>query len=297
MSETTSEITSMHARFLGRKSVQKVIADVITHIVLVLLSVILMIPFVWMVSTALKSIEQVFQYPPSWIPNPVQFENFWVGWTHVSMTRYLLNTLHITVVAIVGVVASSSLVAYGFARLRAPGKEILFLLLLSTLMLPEQVTLIPNFLLFKWLGWLNTYKPLLVPAFTGVPFFVFLLRQFYMTIPFDLDDAARIDGCGRIDVYWRIMLPLSKPAIATVAIFVFFNRWNSFLWPLIYLRSPEKYTLAVGLSFFHSAQSGGLTYWNWLMAVTVLVAIPPLVVFFLAQRYFVQGIAMTGIKG
>jgi multiple sugar transport system permease protein len=256
-----------------------------------------MIPFGWMFSTALKPIEQVFDFPPTWIPDPVMWENFWIGWTHVPMTRYLLNTLYITAVAIVGVVASSSLVAYGFARLRAPGKEVLFLLLLSTMMLPQQVTLIPNFLFFKWLDWLNTYKPLLAPAFTGIPFFIFLLRQFYMTIPLELDDAARIDGCGTLGIFWRIMLPLAKPAIATVAIFVFFNRWNSFLWPLIYLRSPEKYTLAVGLSFFHSQQSGALTYWNWLMAVTLLVAIPPLLVFFFAQRYFVQGIALTGIKG
>jgi len=284
-------------RFFGRNSVRQAVMDIATHTILVLLSIVLMIPFGWMISTALKPIEQVFEYPPSWIPRPVMFENFWLGWTHVPMTRYLLNTLHITIVAIVGVVASSSLVAYGFARLRAPGKDILFLLLLSTLMLPQQVTLIPNFLLFKQLGWLNTYKPLLVPAFTAAPFFVFLLRQFYMTVPFELDEAARIDGCGRIGVFWRILLPLSKPAIATVAIFVFFNRWNSFLWPLIYLRSPEKYTLAVGLSFFHSQQSGGLTYWNLLMATTLIVAIPPLAVFFLAQRYFVQGIALTGIKG
>jgi multiple sugar transport system permease protein len=283
--------------FLGRKSVQGFISRILVQGIIVLMSIVLMIPFGWMFSTALKPIEQVFDFPPTWIPDPVMWENFWIGWTHVPMTRYLLNTLYITIVAIVGVVASSSLVAYGFARLRAPGKEILFLLLLSTMMLPQQVTLIPNFLFFKLLGWLNTYKPLLAPAFTGIPFFIFLLRQFYMTIPLELDDAARIDGCGALGIFWRIMLPLAKPAVATVAIFVFFNRWNSFLWPLIYLRSPEKYTLAVGLSFFHSQQAGALTHWNWLMAVTVLVAIPPLLVFFLAQRYFVQGIALTGIKG
>lgn len=293
MSESTAVLTA----FLRRKSVLKVITDIATYILITLFSVVLMIPFGWMISTALKPIAQVFEYPPTWIPKPFMFENFWIGWTHVPMTRYLLNTLHITIVAIVGVVGSSSLVAYGFARLRAPGREVLFLMLLSTLMLPQQVTLIPNFLLFTRLGWLNTYKPLLVPAFTAAPFFVFLLRQFYMSIPLELDEAARIDGCGRLGIFWRILLPLSKPAVATVAIFVFFNRWNSFLWPLIYLRSPEKYTLAVGLSFFHSQQSGALTYWNWLMAATLLVAIPPLVVFFLAQRFFVQGIALTGIKG
>jgi len=282
---------------IARRSVRRWISLVLVHGTIVLLSTALMLPFAWMLGTALKPIEQVFDYPPSWIPDPVLIENFWIGWTHVPMTRYLLNTLHITGVAIVGVVGSSSLVAYGFARLRAPGKDVLFLLLLSTMMLPQQVTLIPNFLLFKYLGWLNTYKPLLVPAFTAAPFFVFLLRQFYMTVPMELDEAARIDGCGVLGIFWRIMLPLSKPAVATVAIFVFFNRWNSFLWPLIYLRSPEKYTLAVGLSFFHSQQGQMLTYWNHLMAVTILVAIPPLLVFFFAQRQFVQGIALTGIKG
>jgi ABC-type glycerol-3-phosphate transport system permease component len=277
--------------------VRELISSIFVHGTIILLSLVLLIPFGWMISTALKPIEQVFEFPPSWIPRPILFENFWKGWTYVPMTRYLLNTLYITSVAIVAVVGSSSFVAYGFARLRAPGKDILFLLVLSTLMLPQQVTLIPNFLLFKWLGWLNTYKPLLVPAFTAAPFFVFLLRQFYMTIPFELDEAARIDGCGIFGIFWRIILPLSKPAVATVAIFVFFNRWNSFLWPLIYLRSPEKYTLAVGLSFFHSQQGQMLTYWNYLMAVTLLVAIPPLLVFFVAQRSFVQGIALTGIKG
>jgi multiple sugar transport system permease protein len=283
--------------FLARKSVRKAISTILVQGTIILLSIVVMIPFGWMISTALKPIEQVFEFPPSWIPKPAMWENFWVGWTHVPMTRYLLNTLYITAVAIVGVLGSSSLVAYGFARLRAPGKEVIFLLLLSTMMLPQQVTLIPNFLLFKWLGWLNTYNPLLVPAFTAAPFFVFLLRQFYMTIPLELDEAARIDGCSTLGIFWRIIIPLSKPAIATVAIFVFFNRWNSFLWPLIYLRSPEKYTLAVGLSFFHSQQGQMLTYWNWLMAVTLLVAIPPLLVFFFAQRHFVQGIALTGIKG
>jgi multiple sugar transport system permease protein len=283
--------------FLARKSVRKWISTVVVQGTIILLSIIVMIPFGWMLSTALKPIEQVFEFPPTWIPDPVLWENFWIGWTHVPMTRYLLNTLYITAVAIVGVVGSSSLVAYGFARLRAPGRDALFLLLLSTMMLPQQVTLIPNFLLFKSLGWLNTYNPLLVPAFTAAPFFVFLLRQFYMTIPQELDEAARIDGCGTLGIFWRILLPLSKPAVATVAIFVFFNRWNSFLWPLIYLRSPEKYTLAVGLSFFHSQQGQMLTYWNHLMAVTLLVAIPPLLVFFFAQRFFVQGIALTGIKG
>lgn len=285
--------------FFSRQSTQQAFQLALVYIVILGCALILMVPFGWMLSTALKPIEQVFEYPPSWLPDPAQWSNFVEGWNRKPFSRYLLNTLYITVVAILGTLASTSLVAYGFARLRAPGSGVLFLLLLSTMMLPEQITLIPSFLLFKYLGWLDTYAPLLVPAFTAAPapIFVFLLRQFYMTLPRELDDAAKIDGCSIFGIFWRILLPLSKPALATVAIFVFFNRWNSFLYPLIYLKTPAKWTLAVGLSFFHSQQSGGLTPWNLLMAVTLLVAIPPLLIFFLAQRQFVQGIALTGLKG
>ena len=285
--------------FFARRSTQKHLQLALVYVAVFLCITVLMVPFGWMISTALKPIEQVFDFPPSWIPDPPVWRNFIDGWTRMPFTRYLFNTLYITVVAIVGVLGSASIVAYGFARLRAPGSSVLFLIVLSTMMLPQQVTLIPTFLLFKWLGWLNTYKPLLVPAYFAAtaPVYIFLLRQFYMTLPRELDEAARIDGCGILGTYWRIILPLSKPALATVAIFVFFNRWNSFLWPLIYLKSPNKWTLAVGLSFFHSGQEGALTYWNLLMAVTLLVAVPPLLVFFLAQRTFVEGIALTGIKG
>jgi ABC-type glycerol-3-phosphate transport system permease component len=285
--------------FFGRQSTQRRLQLGAVYLTIFFCVGVLMVPFSWMLATALKPLVQVFEYPPTWIPDPPQWRNFYDGWVTMPFTRYLANTLYIAVVAIIGMLASSSIVAYGFARLRAPGRNVLFLLVLSTMMLPQQVTLIPTFLLFKELGWLNTYKPLLVPAFTAAssPVFIFLLRQFYLTLPLELDDAARIDGCGIFGIYWRIILPLSKPALATVGIFVFFNRWNSFLWPLIYLKSPEKYTLAIGLSFFHSQQGGGLTEWNLLMAVTLLVAIPPLLVFFIAQRSFVQGIALTGIKG
>ena len=283
--------------FFARKSVQETLSRVAVQTVIVALAVVLFIPFGWMLSTALKPLEECFQYPPTWIPRPALWENFFIAWTWLPFTRYLINTLYLAGVGIVGAVFSSALVAYGFARYRAPGRDLLFLVLLSTMMLPEQVTLIPSFLLFKYLRWLNTYKPLLVPAFTGVPFFIFLLRQFYMTLPIELDEAARIDGCGRLGILWRIILPLSKPALATVAIFVFFNRWNAFLLPLIYLKSSDKYPLAVGLSMLRGENTGGLIYWNYLMAASILVAIPPLLVFFFAQRQFVQGIALTGLKG
>jgi ABC-type glycerol-3-phosphate transport system permease component len=189
-------------------------------------------------------------------------------------------------------------VAYAFARLRAPGRDLLFLLVLSTMMLPQQVTMIPRFILFKELGWYNTFKPLIVPAyFGGGAFAIFLLRQFYMTLPLELDDAATIDGCSRFRIFWNIILPLSKPALATIAIFSFFANWNNLMGPLIYLRSEEKRTLALGLTYFRDETGQTMVPWNLLMAVSLTVAVPPLAVFFFFQRTFVQGIALTGIKG
>jgi ABC-type glycerol-3-phosphate transport system permease component len=196
-----------------------------------------------------------------------------------------------------GQVFSAALVAFGFARIKFPGKTPLFIILISTMMIPFQVTMIPTFLLFASLGWINTYLPLIVPAFFGGgAFFIFLLRQFFMTIPRDLDEAAIIDGCGSFGIFWRIMLPLSKPALTTVAVFSFIAHWNDFLGPLIYLNSPKMYTLAVGLSFFQSRFTGG-TNFSLLMAASLIVLLPVLLVFFFSQRFFIEGITLTGIKG
>jgi ABC-type glycerol-3-phosphate transport system permease component len=281
---------------MSSKRVRRFVFGAATYATLVLLSAVLLIPFGWMVTTALKPLEAVFDFPPKWVFWPPHFRSFVDGWSRLPFTRFLQNTLYITAMAVIGGIASSALVGYGFARLRAPGRDLLFMALLSTMMLPRQVTLIPTFLLFSKLNWLDTYKPLIVPAFTSTPFYVFLFRQFYSTLPIELDEAARIDGCSILGILYHIVLPLSKPAMATVAILIYFTRWNSFLLPLIYLRSQEKYTLAVGLAFFHD-QGAALTRWNEMMAVTLLVAIPPLLIFFLAQRHFVQGIAMEGLKG
>jgi len=260
--------------------------------------VVLMIPFGWMISTSLKTLQQAFAFPPTWIPSPIRWRNYPDSWNYMPFTLYLRNTVIITASSMLGQVTSASLVAYAFARMRAPGRDLLFMLVLSTMMLPAQVTMIPRFILFKYLGWFNTFKPLIVPFyFGGGPFAIFLLRQFYMTLPLELDDAATIDGCSRFGIFWRIILPLSKPALGTIAIFAFFWRWNDFMNPLIYLRSQHLRTLALGLTYFRDETGQTMIPWNLLMAVSLLIALPCLLVFFFFQRVFVQGIALTGIKG
>lgn len=281
-----------------RKSVRQVLLMATVYVLIIGGLVIVMIPFGWMVSTSFKPLSQTFEFPPAWIPRPIRWQNYIEGWNYMSFTLYLRNTLIITALGMLAQVGVSSLVGYAFARMRAPGRDFLFLLVLSRLMLPPQVTMIPNFILFKELGWVNTFKPLIVPLyFGGGAFPIFLLRQFYMTLPLELDDAARIDGCGRFGIFWRIILPLSKPALGTVAIFSFFWRWNDFMEPLIYLKSPRLRTLALALAFFRDETGQTMVPWNLLMAVSLLIALPCLLVFFFFQRSFVEGIALTGIKG
>jgi ABC-type glycerol-3-phosphate transport system permease component len=230
-----------------------------------------------------------------WIPHQIELRNYADATSAIMFWRYAINSTYITVMVVIGSVTSSSLVAFAFARLRARWRNVLFIILLSTLMLPGEVTLVSTYLIFKVLGWLDTYGPLIVPHFFGGAFYIFLLRQFYLTLPRELDDAAKIDGCGYFGIYGRIILPLSKPALATVAIFSFFNTWNAFQAPLIYLNSMEKYTIPVGLNLFIDQRTG--TPWNQMMAATLLAMIPCLLVFFLAQRTFVQGAVLTGLKG
>jgi ABC-type glycerol-3-phosphate transport system permease component len=257
--------------------------------------VILILPFLWMVTTALKVQKQIFTFPPTLIPNPVMWSNFYEGWTkYVPFTRYLFNTLEIVTNNVVGNLVSCVLAAYGFARLKARGKEIIFYMVLGTMMVPLWVTIIPQYVLFSKLHWTNTYLPLTVPAWFGWPFFIFLLRQFFMCIPRDLDDAARIDGASTWGILWHIILPLSKPALATVGVFAFIGNWNDFLGPLIYIRDTDKYTLAIGLQRFQGIY--GNVQYHYMMAVATIIVLPIIVVFFLAQNLFVKGIVMTGIK-
>lgn len=246
-----------------------------------------------MISTSLKKRSAVFRFPPEWIPDPVLWTNYPEALTLLPFGTFFVNTVIITFLAVLGELVSSSVVAYSFARLRWKGRNLLFIIVLATMMLPRQVTLIPVFIIFRNLDWINTFRPLIVPSWFGIPFFIFLLRQFYMTIPFDLDDAAAIDGCSRFGVFWRIVLPLSKPALAAVAIFSFQFHWNDFFQPLIYLFDKEKFTLALGLRFF---QGNYGTDWHYLMAASLVVMLPVILVFFFAQKIFIQGVVYTGFK-
>jgi multiple sugar transport system permease protein len=271
------------------------ISRVMLTTALVAIGLVFTIPFLWMVSTSLKGNEQIFTVPPRWIPSVFHPENYLVIFDRMPFLRYLGNSVMVTGLTILGVVASSSLVAYAFACLRWPGRNMFFGLLLGTMMLPMQVTMIPVFVLFKDLGWLNTYKPLVLPAFFGGGAFnIFLLRQFYLGIPREIADAARIDGCSEFRIYWNIMLPLARPALATVAIMTFMFSWNDFLGPLIYLSDKEKGTLALGLSMFVGQYQ---TEWGLLMAASLLTMLPMILVFFFFQKYIIQGFTMSGLKG
>jgi multiple sugar transport system permease protein len=269
-------------------------APIAAWVVLFLGSIVMLFPIFWLVTTSLKVKSQIFKFPPVWIPNPVHWQNYPDALTAVPFDRYAVNTLIITAANIVGVMLSSSLVAYAFARLRFPGRDILFILILSELMLPQTVTLIPRYIEFKELGWIDTWWPLIVPNYFGNAFFIFLLRQFFRTIPRDLSDAAKVDGASELRIFWQIVLPLSRPALAVVAIFTFLYNWNDYLEPLIYISSEEKYTMALGLASFRDLLS---TEWGWLMAGSTVMILPVVILFFFAQRYFIRGVVLTGLKG
>ncbi len=266
----------------------------IVYIALCLLGAAFILPFFWLVSTSLKPDAQLFKFPPIWIPNPIKWSNYPDALNYIPFGLYLGNTLAIAIPATLGVMVSSSVVAYGFSRIDWPGRDVVFFVLVCTMMLPYQVTMIPLFLVFRNLGWVGTFKPLIIPAFFGAPFSIFLLRQFYMTLPMELSDAARIDGCSEFGIYGRIILPLSKPALATVGLFSFMGHWNDFMAPLIYLEDDAKYTLALGLQQFQ--RQFGME-WGMLMATSVVISVPIIVLFFLTQKTFIQGIALTGMKG
>jgi len=264
------------------------------HCALISLSVIFLTPLIWLMSSSLKTDKQIFKFPPEWVPNPLTFQNYPDGLTFIPFWHYLLNTTVICVFSVLGTVISCSLVAYGLARIQWRGRNVLFYILLSTMMLPFQVTMVPLFVVFAKLGWVDTFLPLIVPRFFGSAFYIFLMRQFFLTIPHELGEAARIDGCSEWDIYWRIVLPLSRPVLATVGLFAFMAAWNDYIGPLIYLTDQRHYTLALGLAGF-SSQYG--SYPGMLMAVTTVMTIPIVILFFFAQRTFIQGITLTGIKG
>lgn len=278
--------------------VRRVITRGITYLLIIGGSFVVSLPFLWMVSTSLKEIKEVFDVPPQWIPDPPMWRNYIDGWLTLPFDLYLRNSVFITITCTIGHVLAASFVAFGFARLRAPGRDLLFALVLASMMLPRQVTMIPTYMLFRSIGWVDTFRPLTVPPFLGGgPFNIFLLRQFMIGIPRELDDAAKIDGCSNFGIFFRLALPLSRPALAAVAIFSFRAHWQDFMGPLIYL-SSDKYTLALGLRYFMvQSGSGGLTMWNHLMAVSVIIMMPMLLVYFVAQKNFIQGVVVTGVKG
>jgi multiple sugar transport system permease protein len=269
------------------------------YAVTISLSLMFMFPFFWTVSSSLKTPVELIDIPPKLLPGALRLENYVTAWTGVQFGRFFINSAIVTSTSLVGAVITSFLVAYGFARFRFPLRDFWFGVCLSTMILPVHVTIIPLFVLFRRLGWIDTFKPLIVPSFFGGgAFAIFLVRQFIMTLPIELDEAALIDGAGKIRILWKLILPNSGPALATVAIFAFMGHWNEFLGPLIFLNTTEKYTVPLGLYFLNS-QGGepGLPRDNLLMAGAVMATAPIIVLFFLAQKYFVQGIAMTGLKG
>ena len=272
---------------------RRIISHLIIHAILLSGVVLMLIPLVWTISTSLKSPSEVFVFPPSWIPERLMWQNYAEAVTAIPFFQYLWNTVYITGLSIIGKVASIMLVAFAFARLKWWGRNTMFLIMLATMMLPPHITLIPQFILFKEINWINTFWPLIIPNFFGGPWLTFLVRQYLLTIPRDLDDAARIDGCSDWGVFWRIIMPLATPAVIIVVIFVFNNTWNEFLTPLIYLQSTDKFTLALGLRLF---QGESATSWHLLMAASLLSMLPVLLLFFSAQKYFMQGIVFTGVK-
>ena len=271
------------------------IKNLFVFVILLLGSVLLLIPLWWMISTSLKSPQEILQYPPSFFPKAFHFSNYIEAWKTGNFTRWSLNTLLIAVVSTIGNVLVNSFVAYGFAKIQFKGRNTLFILVLSTMLIPGFVTMVPQYILFSKLGWVNTYLPLIVPAFLGSAFNIFLIRQFMMTIPNDIIEAATIDGASHIRIWWSITMPLIKPAIITVAIFSFTEAWNDSLGPLLYLSDENLYTLQLGLQTFKGSVQ---TQWNYLMAMSVMVLIPTVLIFFIFQRYFIKGSNLSaGMKG
>jgi len=271
-----------------------ILGKTIIYMLVVGIALVLLVPFAWTITTALKTPQQTLKIPMEWIPNPVMWQNFVTAWTVKPFAIYYRNSLLIAALNIIGQILSCSLVAYGFSRLRFPGRDVLFLVVLGTMMIPFQILIIPRFILFKNLGWLDSLLPLIVPQFFAGAFNIFLLRQFFMTIPTELDDAAKIDGCNHFDIFWRIILPLSKPALGALMVFEFLGSWDDFLGPLIYISKDANYTVALGLNAFRNDY---FMEWNIFMAAAAVAMILPLALFFIAQEYFIGGIALTGSGG
>lgn len=273
----------------GRFSLSKTAA----YLLLTIGALVMIIPFVWMLSTSLKDQQQLFAWPPSWLPNPFVWKNYTDVWTRINFSLYGWNTIKITVAVTIGRLILCSMAGYGFARMKFPGKDFLFMLTLATMMISSQITIVPNFIIMRYLGLVDTHFGVILPQLAD-GFSIFLMRQFFLTFPYELEDAAKLDGCNPLMFYLRILIPNSKPILATLAVMTFQGVWNDFLWPLVMLTSPAKRTLAVGLSYLVGQYT---TRWDLQMAGSVLTVLPILLLYFVLQKYFVQSIKMTGLKG
>lgn len=290
-------------RPLTRERVNRYVGRAAAYAILVGGALLISIPFLWMISTAFKDISEIYRIPPVLIPGRLRVENLWLSMTvpGTPFTLYIANTLYVAALSMVGTLTANTAVAFAFSRLRWRGRDLWFAVMLSTMFLPAQVTMIPVYILYNNLGWIDTWNPLIVPHFFGTAWMVFLVRQFMMTIPLELDDAARIDGCGTSRLFWHIIAPLSKPVIATVAIFSFQFTWNDYFNPLIYLSTRDKWTVALALSQFnpgmHGLGAGWRTQEELLMAAALVLSLPLIIIFLSAQRLFIQGIVISGVKG
>ncbi len=275
----------------GKKSI---VGRYISVAVLLVVTLIMLLPIFYMISTALKSNIEIRRVPPTIIPNEIHIENFKLIFSKISFGTYFFNSIFVAVLVLIGTLLSSSLVSFGFARYKAKEKNFLFMILLSTLMLPYPALIIPQYLLFRNIGWVDSFLPLIVPSFFGSAYMIFMLKQFFSSLPNDLFDAAKIDGCSEFRTWWNIALPLCKPAMATVSIFTFLWTWNDFITPVIYLNTDSKFTLPIGMSGMISAFR--LIPWNLIMVGSIYSLLPIFILFFIAQKYFVEGIVLTGIK-
>jgi multiple sugar transport system permease protein len=275
-----------------RHSAVAISGSVLGHGVVYLMAFLTVAPFLWMLLTSFKDLGEILVYPPTWLPERFQIRNYVDAFSAAPFGRFYANSLFVAVAVTLGQLVTCSLAAYAFARMHFRGRDALFYVFLGTMMIPAHVTMIPSFMILHWLGWIDTYAALIVPGLASA-FGTFLLRQYFLSIPRELEEAAFIDGCSRFGVLWRVILPLAKPALATLAIFTFMGVFNDFIWALIVLNSEEMYTVQLGLSIFRDRYS---TEWGNLMAGSVVATLPILITFFLAQKYFIQGITLSGMK-
>jgi ABC-type glycerol-3-phosphate transport system permease component len=290
----SAAVATARSRPVSRERVVRGIWRVVLYVVVVLGTIVFTFPFLWMIKSSVTPADEMLLFPPKIIPSAIVWENYLRAWTNLPFAMFYRNTIFITLTGMIGVIISSSVVAFAFARMRWPGRDKFFIVMIATLMLPNHVTLIPTYVAFAQLGWINTFLPLLAPEWTGWPFIIFLMRQYMMTIPLEMDDAARIDGCGWLQLFTRIIMPLSGPVLGVAAIYSFQYHWNAFDRPLIYLNRLELFTVPLGMAMLNSRYS---TDFGATMAMATVSLIPVIAIFFIAQRYFIQGVTVTGVKG